>query len=185
MDADDDLGHPRPEISPPAWILSALAIGLVLLSVIGAVGVVREVLSTDLDAYGECETAKQAEQALIRRTITDVLPTGSLREVSLTSEFDWDCEFGDTTLTARWDRTTGAAMVEPLEAHGWRKSGAREDLPDWYTQRAEPTGAAGKAVANDSPSLTLTRTVDNRDLELALNRDGLAISLERRTTLGP
>lgn len=118
-----------------------------------------------------CESIAADEQAMLTRAVLDVLPAGSVREVTKSSDYDEDCEFGGTEISARWDNATGTDMVFALETAGWKRTA--EAAPDWYDSDARPTGAGAHTNDNDSPNMVLNRTVDGRTLDLAVDQEGL------------
>lgn len=159
-----DVGHrgqPRPEPSPPAWLLA----GTVLLALLAVpvlafsalVVMAGELTQSAPNAYGTCESAAAADRSLVEREVFGTLPAHSVRDPQWRSSFDADCEFGATEVSATWDRTKGPAVAKVLQTAGW--------------QRTEP----------DGPDLALTKSFAGREVRLALGREGLRVYVPRGT----
>jgi hypothetical protein len=158
---DQQRRRPRP------W---AIALGLIAIAAIPVLAVAAMAGSDD-GSSATCETASADEQALLTRSVLDVLPAGSVREVAKDSQYDESCTFGGTELSARWDQATGKAMIAVLEAAGWKRAAGA--APDWYADDERPTGAGASTNDNDSPNIVLMRTVEGRTLDLAVDQEGL------------
>ncbi len=153
---------------PPAWAISLGLIAVVMVPVLAFAGMASGDSAEDSAA---CKSAAADEQALLTKHLLEVLPAGSVRDVSKDSDYDEACEYGGTEVSARWDQASGKAMVTALEAAGWqRKAG---DEPDWYATDARPTGAGEHTNDNDSPNLVMMRTVEGKTLDLAVDQEGL------------
>lgn len=158
---------------PRPW---AIALGLIAVAMIPVLAVAA-MAGGDDGASAACETASVEEQALLTRSVLDVLPAGSVRDVVKDSQYDETCAFGGTELSARWDTVTGKAMIAALESAGWKRAAGA--APDWYTNDERPTGAGASTNDNDSPNIVLMRTVEGRTLDLAVDQEGLYALITR------
>lgn len=156
---DGHRGQPRPEPSPPAWLLAGtvllalLAVPVIAFSAL--VVMAGQLTQSPPNAYGTCESAAAADRTLVEREVFRTLPARSVRDPQWRSSFDADCQFGATEASATWDQAKGSSVAKVLQTAGWR--------------RTEP----------DGPDLALTRSFAGREVRLALGREGLRVYVPR------
>lgn len=156
---DGHRGQPRPEPSPPVWLLGGAAL-LVLVSVpalafFALVVMAGELTQSPPNAYGTCEGAAADDRALVEREVFATLPARSVGDPRYRSSFDADCEFGATEVSVAWDQAKGGAIAKVLQTAGWR--------------RTEP----------DGPDMALVKSFDGREVNLAVGREGLRVYVPR------
>jgi hypothetical protein len=163
--------HPRP------W---AIALGLIALAVVPLLGVAAMAgAGGDSDA-AECADVAAADQTIVKQAVLDALPAGAAKDVATASAYDDACAIGGVETTGRWTSiATGASIVLALEQLGWTRLDTGSEAPDWLTNNLPATGTGGATNDNESPNVVLTRSIDGRDLDLAVDREGLHLVLAR------
>lgn len=143
----------------PNWVAGLIVIlAILVVPAVVIVGLaITAVTSTteSTDAYGECAVAEESEQALIQRAVFDVLPATAVGDVAFASDFDMDCEFGQTRATARLTTYTADAVATHLESKGFRRL--------------------------EQFAFSFATTIDGRDVRAELDHASLTVRLDRET----
>lgn len=160
---------------PRPW---ALALGMIAMAVVPLLAVAA-MASGGGSADSDCADVARQDTDLVRRAVLDTLAPNSLREVKTSSDYDEACALGGVEVHAAWAQTTGATIVRALQAQGWTVVDSGMDEPDWFAADTAPTGAAGTTADNDSPNMVLTKTVENRPIDIGVDSEGLHLVLAR------
>ncbi|MGQ0466603.1 MAG: hypothetical protein ACT4QG_14925 [Sporichthyaceae bacterium] len=168
MVTEEQRKRPRP------W---ALALGMIAVAIVPLLAVAA--MASGDDSSQDCADVARDETAFLKRVVLDTLPANSTRNVTSSSAYVDECALGAIEVQAAWAQTTGATVVRTLQAQGWTMTDTGADEADWFQFDHAPSGAAGTTADNESPNVALTRTVENRTVDVGVDAEGLQVVLAR------
>ncbi|MGQ0845215.1 MAG: hypothetical protein ACT4QF_13895 [Sporichthyaceae bacterium] len=162
---------------PRPW---AIALGLIAVAMVPILAVAAMAGSGGASDAEGCEAVAAADRTVVEQAVLDALPGGSTKDLVTSTDYDEACAIGGVETTARWTTiATGASVVFALERQGWTRVDTGSEDPAWLTEDLAPTGTAGATNDNESLNVVLTKLVGGRDLDLAVDQEGLHVVLAR------